>query len=85
MITDAQSGQYAVVNADKTTVSLKDKNGNIIWSTDVAKALKRNPALAGETIDSMTLFNNKFLWAKLGLDSASLNLQTGEVEIVVHD
>jgi hypothetical protein len=55
VIVDTRSGQYVVVNADNTTVSLKDKNGNVIWPMALAKQSKLSTArvFRSEKIRSM--------------------------------
>ena len=80
-ITDAQTGQYAVVNSGKTVVSLKDKNGNVIWITDVAKSWEKYSFIMGERkIYSLKLLNKK-LAIQFGRAWGSLNIQTGELSL----
>jgi hypothetical protein len=79
VITDAQSGQYAVVNADKTIVTLKDKNGGVIWSANVAKYFETNSLVLGERkIYSMQLFKNH-LAVQFGRAWASIDIQSGKI------
>ena len=84
VITDAQTGEYAVVNSDKTTVSLKDKNGNVIWATDVAREIKSDPYLSDGKIIYMQLSNN-FLSVELGRGAVTLDKRTGKIMIIIHD
>ena len=72
VITDAQSGQYAVVSTDKTSVILYDKNGNVVWKTVVDDI---------NLIRSMGLQKDKKNLSVLaGLALYSLNIQTGKME-----
>jgi hypothetical protein len=78
-ITDAQIGEYAVVNSDKTIVTLKDKNGNVIWSANIVKESKTFSWLLGERkINEMYLFKNQLV---VGFGRAALGLdkQTGKI------
>ena len=78
VITDAQSGRYAVVNSDKTVVILKDKNGNIIWSTNVT-SWQTEPTDGAKQIYSMKLFSNQ-LMVQVGRGSVAIDIQTGKVK-----
>ena|SRR5882724_908194 len=79
VITDTQSGKYAVVNADKTIVTLKDKNGSVIWSTNVAKYFETNSLVLGERkIYSIQLFKNQ-LAAQFGRAWANVDIQSGKI------
>jgi hypothetical protein len=58
VITDAQTGEYAVVNSAKTVVTMKDKNGNVIWTADIVKEYGAGPVQGEKKIHSMELINN---------------------------
>jgi hypothetical protein len=77
VITDAQAGQYAIVNSDKQTVSLKDKTGNVVWSTNVAYLLTE-PTDGERKIYSMQLYSNE-LQVQVGHAVVQLDKQTGKI------
>jgi K+-transporting ATPase A subunit len=79
VITDAKSEQYAVVNTEKTIVALKDKNGGVIWSTNVAKYFETNRLVSGERkIYSMQLFKSQ-LAVQFGRAWANIDIQSGKI------
>lgn len=82
-IIDTQSGQYAVVNSDKQTVTSKDKNGKIIWSVDVAKSFPDSSGfMPGQRkIYSMALFSN-LLVVDIGRATVVIDKQNGKVKRV---
>ncbi len=78
VITDAKTGEYAVVNSDKTVVTLKDKNDKVIWSADVVKEYGTLPVQGEKKIHSIELINNQ-----LAIDFAGglvlLDKKTGKI------
>jgi hypothetical protein len=65
-ITNPDLGTYAVVNADKTIISLKDKNNRTIWSTNIALCFSDSepfpPGIPlSRQIDSMVFTNPPFI------------------------
>jgi hypothetical protein len=82
---DLQSGQYAVVSPDKQTVMLKDKNNNIIWSTNVLTICGTAPISGGREISAMKLVGNS-LWVTIGRHSyVYIDIPTGKVTIFGSD
>jgi hypothetical protein len=60
-IIDPQTGRYAIANASKEFVSLRDKNGNIIWSINLVDDLRKEPEMSGVTINSLELSGDKIV------------------------
>lgn len=78
-ITDAQAGQYAVVNSDKTKVILKDKNGKVIWVTDVMATMQPKMRQGwGNEISYLQLFSNRLV-VSVGPATAVIDKETGKV------
>lgn len=57
------NGSYAVANADKTIVSLKDKNDQIVWSAKVVEFIKSMPNEGGLKVLSLSFITND-VWGK---------------------
>ncbi|HXE41439.1 MAG TPA: hypothetical protein VN516_00335, partial [Candidatus Baltobacteraceae bacterium] len=77
-ITDAQTGQYAVVNSDKTVVTLKEKDGKVIWSVDMIKSTKNDSWYVGPQIYSLRLWKNQ-LAVQFGKPEFYIDIQTGKI------
>jgi len=89
VITDAQTGEYAAVNPDKTIVSLKDKNGDVIWATNVVMAIKSYPKAIPlpniVKINSMQFSSNLLTVVVTGEVAVKLGKQTGQTKIIVQN
>jgi hypothetical protein len=86
-ITDPQSGEYVIASSDKQSVVLKDKNGKIIWSTNVAGWIKF-PEHGSKEIWFIQLVTNQTGFPErcsntvgvcVGRGSVFINIKTGEV------
>jgi len=80
-ITDQQSGQFAIVNANKDIVTLMNKAGGIIWSTNVIKGIQSLPfsgetIKGGEEIKSMHVYKGD-LWVGIGRGYIVVDLESG--------
>jgi hypothetical protein len=78
VITDPQTGQYAVVNSNKEIVSLKDKAGNTIWTINVIEATSKYPILGDREIRSMQ-FDSMELVVRVGKANIQIDKQTGKI------
>ena len=77
--TDQQSGQYALVNANRDTVTLKDKAGNTIWSTNIIEGIK-SKILQGERIIRGIQVYEGDLYVSVGRGFVVVDLKTGKVK-----
>ena len=86
-ITDSQAGEYVVASPDKQSVVLKDKNGKIIWSTNITGWIKFpedgskeiwSILLVTNQTGSMERFNNTVV-VRVGRGIVFVNTKTGEV------
>jgi hypothetical protein len=82
-ITDTNTGQYAVVNLARDTVTLKDGSNKIIWSTNVIKGIEEIGDEHWDPIREMYVSRNRdtlFLLLTEGHGkSASINISTGNL------
>lgn len=78
VITDVQSGQYAVVDSSRRYVTLKDKNGNVIWSVDVVKPVETMPSVGERKIYSMRLRGDELI-VTVGKDLLGVNKRSGKI------
>ena len=82
-ITDTNTGQYAVVNQARDTVTLKDGSNKIIWSTNVIKGIEEIGDEHWDPIREMRVSRNGdtlFLLLTEGHGkSASINISTGDL------
>ena len=82
-ITDTNTGQYAVVNLARDTVTLKDGSNKIIWSTNVIKGIEEIGDEHWDPIREMYVSRNRdtlFLLLTEGHGkSASINIPTGNL------
>lgn len=78
-MTDLESGEYAVVNSDKEVVTLKNRNGDIMWSAKIVGTLGTVPTVSEKKINSMRLVGDKLI-VTIGKDYFSINKQSGEVK-----
>jgi hypothetical protein len=87
-VIDQQSGQYAIVNSNRTAVIMKDNAGGVLWSTNVISAWKaHNPQTvwAGEfIINSMKMADGGLVVGFTG-GTASIDKQTGAVKFLGSD
>lgn len=74
---DRLTGQYAVVNSERNRVTLRDKSGSIIWSSDDLTALTLE-TVGGKQIDSMELVNDQLI-VHLGKSIYNLDKRTGKI------
>lgn len=81
-IVDPVSGQYASVDPNREIVTLKDKSGKVLWSTNIAEVLKSIPGgrLSGRKIQRLKLQEGA-LWADLVRGWAVIDIKTGAVGI----
>ena len=78
-ITDLQTGQYAVVNADQTKVILKDKNGKVIWTTNVMATMPpKMQQVWGNKISYLELFSNRLV-VSVGRATSVIDKETGNL------
>jgi hypothetical protein len=85
VITDAQSGRYAVLDSDKTVI-LRDKNGNMIWSTNIASVLKTYPVYSMElNRDNILIHPSTREWDGkwVGMVTILVDKKTGKVGVQV--
>ena len=57
---DLQSGEYVVVNAEKQLVALKNKEGLVVWTNDVARTMEQSTMhnLGPKEISSLKIVGN---------------------------
>jgi len=89
-ITDPQTGEYIVANSNRLSVVLKDKNGKMIWSTNVAgwvtlpgETLEENTIWSIQLITNETGFNERFndtVGVRVGKGIVFVNIKTGDVK-----
>jgi uncharacterized GH25 family protein len=75
-IIDQQSGQYAIANSTEETVSLCDKNDDVIWSTNVVEALGALPTVGEKKIRSIQFISGNLI-VYVGKDCFSIDIKTG--------
>ena len=78
VITDTQSGQYAVVSLERENVALKDRDGKIIWSTNLVRLVENIDLVGERKINSMQLFTN-ILVVYVGKEFIEIDVQTGTI------
>jgi hypothetical protein len=84
-ITDAQAGQYAIVNSNKTSVALMDKSGRVIWSTNVVEKIPPDALQHwGSEISSMKIINGELI-IDVGFASFSVDVKTGKTTFLGAD
>jgi hypothetical protein len=78
-IIDSKTGQYAIVGLDRQTIALKDKNGNDIWTMNLAnEASKRGWHPMGVEMGAFDKKKPTF-WVEVVNGSFELDLHTGEI------
>ncbi len=79
-IMDSKTGHCALVGLDRKTITLKDKNGSIIWTVDLAKEASKRGWQHLEGIE-FGAFNEKrpILWVEVVNASFELDLNTGKI------
>jgi hypothetical protein len=80
-IIDSKTGQYTTVGLDKQTITLKDKNDNLIWTMNLTND-EHNLGLPAEWYISRLWFVGEppiELDAKVGNATFSLDVHTGKV------
>jgi hypothetical protein len=79
IITDQELGKYAIVNTSKNVVTLKDKAGNIIWSTNVVAAIKSVPMSGERKINSMNMIDGDIV-VTVSRAFVRIDKKTGEIK-----
>lgn len=77
-ITDTKSDQYAIVNSEKDTVTLKSQNGNVVWSANVSEMLGTIQIIGERKINSMQMVGTN-LAITIGKAVIVIDKQTGKV------
>ena len=84
-IIDQESGQYAIVNSNRTTVTLRDKNGKTIWLSEVMWAIPLDDQQSwGHEITYMEIVRNE-LYIFIGKAAYTIDKKTGKVTFVGSD
>lgn len=79
VIIDSQSGRCAIINSNNV-VTLKEKNGEVVWSSDIAELVKT------DQIRSMDVSGNyiSIRLAKKWKTEISVNIKTGKVGLSIY-
>lgn len=78
-ITDTNTGQYAVINIARDTVTLKDSSNRIIWSTNVIKGIENIGDEHWDSIREMQVIRDTLYVTEGHGNSAAINISTGEL------
>jgi hypothetical protein len=84
MTVDPQTGQYIVVGFDRQTLTSKDKDGKILWSTNVCQSELARAVERSDYISSIGIITNRSefqLHVRLGysVSSVEVDIRTGKV------
>jgi hypothetical protein len=75
-VVDVQTGAYAFVNTNRVMLTLKDKPGNIIWSTNIVEGIRSMPLMGEQQIHGMTVHEGD-LWVLFGRVLVIVDIKTG--------
>jgi hypothetical protein len=80
-IIDPKTGQCAIVGLDRRTITLKDKNGNVIWTVNLANEGDKVGLPVGNVDGDDVKFLEKspVLYVSTGRASFDLDVHTGKV------
>jgi hypothetical protein len=75
-VISTNSGQYAVVDSRKEVVTLYDKAGHVIWTTNVVVGLQSAPVMGERKISGMQVYKGD-LYVNVGRGYGVVNIKTG--------
>jgi hypothetical protein len=78
---DKESGQYAIADSDRTTVSLCDKNGSVLWSTNILAGVPRLRVVGERKIWAINVYGNIII-AHVGNTLFAIDKQTGSLQSI---
>jgi len=83
-IIDQESGAYAIVSTNREIITLMNKTGHVVWTTNVVEGIKSMPLLGERKIKGLSIYQGD-LWANIGRGYCLINITNGGVKGIASD